>query len=174
MAKKGSKSKSSKSPAADSMANAAAILHLPIAALAWAKSERCKAFRGSRIYLKEFEAWWDLNSERFEDRTDLPSKDVLDREIKQQKLEREKRDDEIDKKKWLPAKETIEAVRTLASNQRAVLQSRLENELPQKLVGRDVIFIRQCLAGVVDELCAIFSSEVAKWPVPERDWFYEI
>lgn len=156
------------------MAQAAAILKLSKPALTWAKGEGCKAFRGPRVYLDEFRAWWSDNGSRFEDKSGLPTKDFLDRELRQIKLRREQRDEDIELKKWLPAKETIDEMRSLAITQRSTLQSLLEMELPSKLVGQDVITITERIKAAVDKVCAIFETGIEPFIGPPPEWSYDI
>lgn len=156
------------------MEQAAAILKLEKAALKWAKGEGCKAFRGPRVYLEEFREWWALNGGRYQDKGGLPTKDLLERELKQDELKRRRKQDEIDDGKWIPAKETHEEMRRLGIEQRSALQGKFEIELPPKLVGRDVITITERLKGAVDAICGIFERGVEPFAPAPAEWFPEI
>jgi hypothetical protein len=158
------------------MGQGAAILGLEKGALKWAKAEGCAAFRGPRVYLDEFRAWWEANGERYGAKEGLPTKDFLERELKSDELKRRRRQDEIEAGLWLPAKETIGAVKAVGAQMRSMLQAAFEVELPARTVGRDVIGITEQNKAAVDKICAAFGRGMEKvtGPMTPEEWCYEI
>jgi len=55
------------------------------------------------------------------------------------------------------------ALRNVSLHQRAVLQHKLERELPTKLVGLTTIEILAHMQATVDEICRIFREGTAQW-----------
>jgi len=158
---------------AESLAQASGILRLPKAALTWAKGQGCDAFRGARVRLPEFQAWWKENGSRYQDSLELPTKDVLERRLKMAKLNDDQRLREIEDKKWLPARETCDLIRGLGESQRSLFLS-MEMELPQKLVGLDVITIQEKLRAYNDRIFAIWAQGTSAVLPAAGEWFWEI
>jgi hypothetical protein len=57
----------------------------------------------------------------------------------------------------------VPALRNVAPHQRAVLQRKLEQELPARLAGRTEGEIQQELQRTVDDLCAIHREGMQQW-----------
>jgi hypothetical protein len=142
---------------AGTYAQASALLGLPKAAFTWAAGEGCKAIRGSRVHLEQFKIWWAENSKRMQDVSDLPTKDVLDRLIKKQKFDRGVKEDEREERKWIRADEAAKEQRAIAIEISGFLQ-RMENEMPAKLVGLDVISMREKFERFNDSAYKIFGG----------------
>lgn len=92
--------------------------------------------------------------------------DTLARERQQyMRARREKAEIEtsILKGEYIPADEIEAVLRNLSLHQKAVLQVKLETELPPKVSGLGAVDIGIKMREIVDELCRIMREGVAKW-----------
>jgi len=144
------------------MAQAAALTGLSLSVLKWAKKSGCPAFRATRVYLDELREWLDAH------RSDLDSdksitKEQADIRLKLLRYDREKFKFEVEKKLYRSRAEIEADIKQIAQMQRALLQRKLESELPARLVGLGVIEITEAMRQTVDEVCRIFHDRTSDW-----------
>ena len=162
-APKRKRSESVESRVAQSLGQAAAWLSLPKAALTWAKGEGAPGFRGARVYLAEFCPWWAENNARMSDESGLPSKDILDRLLKKQRLDRERFEDERDRKRYIEADKIGQALFHTGQQQRQVLIASIVDELPRAAKGLGEIEMRIACEARVADIIKIFRENMGKW-----------
>lgn len=63
---------------------------------------------------------------------------------------------------WSKA-DVSETVRQIAQTQRAVLQRKLESELPPKLLGLGVVEMTEHMKTTVDDICRILNDRTQQW-----------
>lgn len=68
-----------------------------------------------------------------------------------------------EERKYVSIDDVNELHRTMALKLRALLYSKLENEMPPKLAGCDALTIRKYGRALADELVKTLSGEVEKW-----------
>lgn len=157
---------------AESLAQAAAILEIPKPALQWAKAQGCLAFRGPRVRIEEFKAWWEEHGDAFTDVDGLPLEDILDRKLKALRLSREEKQAEIDAKKYTLTTEVCGIMARIGAEQQSALLA-IPRELTPILLGQDAIGISQMLTTAVSRVLEIFQTGAKQFIAPP-EWFYEI
>ena len=91
------------------------------------------------------------------------TKHDLEIERLRQQCRRIKFENDVAEGKYLAEDDVVPALRNIALHQRAVLQSKLERELPTKLVGLTTVEILKHMRDAVDEICRIFRDGIAQW-----------
>jgi len=72
-------------------------------------------------------------------------------------------ENDVAERKYIATDVVGPALRNVSLHQRAVLQRKLEHELPTKLVGLSTIEILAHMRATVDEICRIFREGTAQW-----------
>jgi hypothetical protein len=115
-----------------------------------------QAFAGSRVHLPSAKKWIEDNKEKL---AESPmTKEQADILLKRVRIEREKLALERDKGLLIRKTEVYETCKSISQHQRAVLQRKLETELPPKLLGLSVIEIAEEMRKLVDDICRIFHD----------------
>jgi hypothetical protein len=148
---------------AASMNQAAAWLGMAKPVLIWAKNAGCPAFVGPRVRLSEFRTWWEENRGKLHDVDLLPDKDVLDRFLRQQRLELGQIEKDELAGKLINRDEVTATIQAVSQRVVQVLRSKCEHELPAQLKGLDEIAIREQLMKLVD-------SVLEEWRAPTSQW----
>jgi hypothetical protein len=147
----------------DTMAQAIAETGLEPWKVRLAKKIGCRAFkRGSRVNPDELKAFIAANPDQFEKPPSL-TKEEADIKLKEVKIARETFLLERDKGLHIRRTEVFETCKSISQHQRAVLQRKLEVELPPKIAGLGVIEITESMRALVDEVCRIFHDRTSKW-----------
>lgn len=147
----------------DTMAQAIAETGLDPWKVKLAKKLGCKAFkRGSRVNPDELKQFVADHPEHFETPPSL-TKEQADIKLKEVKIARETLALERDKGLLIRKAEVFETCKSASQHMRAVLQQKLESELPPKCAGKTVIDIAQLMRETVDQVCRIFHDRTEKW-----------
>ena len=157
--------KRAESRVAESMGQAAAWLGLPKAVLTWAKNEGAPGFRGPRVYLAEFGPWWEANKSRMSDESGLPSKDILDRMLKKQRLERERFEDERDRGRYIESDTIGQALFHTGQQMKQLLLSSIVDELPRAAKSFGEIELRLACETRVADISKVFRDNIGRWIV---------
>jgi acyl carrier protein phosphodiesterase len=158
------------------MAQAIAWTGLEPARVKLAKEMGCRAFlRGSRVDCDALVAWIKehpeidtappVTKEAVEIRLKAARAAKAEKDTERATVETERAKIELDHTRgryWSRA-EVAATINQIAQHQRAVLQRKLETELPPRLVGLDVIAIGQQMQAVVDEVCRILNDRTQQW-----------
>jgi hypothetical protein len=147
----------------DTMAQAIAETGLDPWKVKLAKKLGCKAFkRGSRVNPDELKQFIADHPEQFETPPSL-TKEQADIKLKEVKIARETLALERDKGLLIRKTEVFETCKSASQHMRAVLQQKLESELPAKCAGKGVIEIAEMMKETVDSVCKIFHDRTVKW-----------
>jgi hypothetical protein len=150
---------------AQNLAQAATWLGIPKAALAWARNEGAPGFHGSRVYLAELSPWWEANKVRMADDNGLPSKDILDRLLKKQKLDRERFEDERDRGRFIEANAIGQALFHTGQQMKQLLLSSIVDELPRAAKGLGEIELRLACESRISDIIKVFRDNIGRWIV---------
>lgn len=149
----------------DTMAQAVAELGIELWKAKLAKKMGCQAFkRGSRVDPGELKQFIEDHPEQFQNPPSL-TKEEADIKLKEVKIARETLALERDKGLLIRKAEVCERLKSIAQHQRAVLQRKLEAEVPPKLDHgpNHVVENGAIMRGVVDEICLIFHDRTKQW-----------
>lgn len=102
------------------------------------------------------------DSEQTGAKVDSTLKDLKARELKL-KCERLQLKLEAERGLYWPKSEVKETCRQIAQTQRAVLQRKLETELPPKLLGLGVVEMTEIMKATVDDVCRILNDRTTQW-----------
>jgi hypothetical protein len=142
----------------DTMAQAIAETGLEPWKVRLAKKLGCGAFKkGSRVNPEELKVFIGEHPEHFEKPPSM-TKEEADINLKEVKIARETLALERDKGLLIRKTEVYETCKSISQHQRAVLQRKLETELPPKLLGLAVVDIAEEMRKLVDEICRIFHD----------------
>jgi hypothetical protein len=126
-------------------------------------AKKLGAFRaGGRANPQEVLDFIAAHPDQFEKPPSL-TKEEADIKLKEVKIARETLALERDKGLLIRKTEVYETCKSVSQHQRAVLQRKLETELPPKLLGLSVIEITEAMRLVVDDICRIFHDRTKGW-----------
>jgi len=147
-----------------SMAACAAATGFTKGCLKAAKSLNAPGFTlGGRVNWAELKPWLDSHAEQLQSETEENSKDFWSLQKLKFDAKRSELAYETDKGNLLSKEEVSAQVTSLASATKSVLRTRLEEELPAKLVGLDAISIKKVMADTVDSICEVFTKGFESW-----------
>lgn len=104
----------------------------------------------------EWEEWVEEN--RQEEPADITE---VKRLVEIEKLRKLKRENEIQEGKTIPMEEVTAAMRVATAKWDSALTSKLDQEAPARLVGKDIAEMRAELAAIHDELREAMAKELA-------------
>jgi hypothetical protein len=124
------------------------------------KDQGNPAWRGSRLYLDELEAWIDENGipELQDNEADQWNLKILQERHRKLKIA-----NDIEEGKALNADEVGAFLYELAIRQKNTLKKALEDELPAALAGKPVDEIRAINKQWVDRICDRMQQELREW-----------
>lgn len=147
----------------DTMKQAAAVSGIPLRQLKVYKARGCAAFlKGSRVDVDALKTYHSEHAEEIKSEPSL-TKEEADIKLKEVKIARETLALERDKGLVIRKAEVFETCKSASQHMRAVLQQKLETELPPKCAGKTVIEIAQLMRDTVDAVCRIFHDRTEKW-----------
>lgn len=123
----------------------------------------CPAFRGSRVYIDDLEAWISDHPEVEQWEKDLAEVDRLEVEIRRERLRKIRFQNDVEQGNYIAKSLLAPALIQLGNEQKAVLRSLLEETLPERIEGKSAADCRISLRAVVDELCARFHAGTKHW-----------
>jgi hypothetical protein len=140
-----------------------------------AKKLGCPAFKqGSRVNCDELLAWIKDHPEI--DQAPDTAAEAVEMRLKTARAAKAEKDTErasfeleVTQKKYWSRADVAATTEHISQHQRAVLQQKLETELPPKLVGLDVIAIAEMMRATVDEICRIFHDRTQPWTQPKPE-----
>jgi hypothetical protein len=146
-----------------SMKQAAGAKQLSVSLLKAAKASGCPGFHASgRVYWEKVAPWitehLDELSQRQEDSKDYWVIFKLRADAKRSQLALEKEEG-----LYLTKEEVAQQITQLATAAKSVLKTKLEDELPPKLLGADVHTLRDELSKTLDEICGIYQRKFGQW-----------
>lgn len=122
------------------------------------KGRGCAAFRGSRVYLDELEAYYLENqAECSALEAQCDEVDEIDAELKRERVRKLRIANDQAEGLLISRADQAAAVESLASELKHHLRTQLEETMPRRLVGKSESEIRTAAGQLVDELCAIFN-----------------
>jgi hypothetical protein len=146
----------------DTMKQAAAGMGLNLSTLKKAKAAGCSAFRGSRVYRKELEAW--LKEHKDEIVTTASKEDVqiekLLEEVRKLRIANDLKEKELVRRSLV-----IEAHAKMAEQVRKLLEQKLENEYPGLVAGLDVAQARVFGKRLHDQIVSEFKGFAKAWHI---------
>jgi hypothetical protein len=146
----------------DTIGQAAADTGHPEWVISLARRSGCKAFRkGGRVERDGLNAFLKAHPELFEQPS--MTKEQADIKLKEVKIARETLALERDKGLLIRKSEVSETCKSASQHMRAVLQQKLETELPPKCAGKTVIEIAELMRETVDTVCRIFHDRTVQW-----------
>jgi hypothetical protein len=155
---------------ADSMQTAAGLMGVDVSLLQFAKHKGSPGFTSSgRVHMDKVQVWLADNRELVNSRPTVTKEEMqiklmcLKHERDTQAKERERFQFDVERGKYWLKEKIAGDLKQIASHQRAVLQRKLESELPPKLLGKDVTGTIEMMCAVTDEICRIFHDRTRQW-----------
>lgn len=105
--------------------------------------------------VKEWREW--VKERRQDDPVELTEAKRL---VELEKLRKMRRENEIGEAKSVPVDEVVAALRAATARWDSALTSKLDQEAPARLVGKDIAEMRAELAAIHDELREIMAKEL--------------
>ena len=145
---------------ADSMDAAAGALGRSISFLQRLKSMGCPAFRGSRVYLDEVEAYIVENNLDALER-EVEAAEAINVEIQRERLRKLRFANDVEEGKYIRQERIAEVAMDLGLELKAILQDKLEDQGPDRLTMRTREEVQVIARQIVDEICEKFQRK--KW-----------
>jgi hypothetical protein len=146
-----------------SMRQCAAVKGIPLSVLKAAKEAGAPGFRPSnRVYWEDLAPWLEQHREALQqentDTKEYWAKFKLRCDGLRSELALKKDNGEL-----LSKTEVSQQLTRLSLAAASLLRTKLEEELPPRLLGLDVIAIREQMAKAVDSVCEVFQKGVDQW-----------
>jgi hypothetical protein len=135
-----------------------------LAILRRAKAKGCPGFSSAgRVDFTQVKPWLDLHTEELQAEVEENSRDHWSLELLKTQTKRQQFAYESEQGKYLAKEVVAQQVAAIAASAKAVLKSRLEDELPAKLAGLDAIAVKELLTKTPDDVCAVFQGGFDSW-----------
>jgi phage terminase Nu1 subunit (DNA packaging protein) len=136
---------------------------VPVKWIRRAKKMKCPAFRvGGRIDVQAFKDWWAVHqAEVMGDDEDTLTK-WKTRKTKADAMMAELELEEM-KKRSIDIEDVVALLRHIATAQKAMMVSKLVNELPPKTIGLDVVRMAVANREAIEEVCKVMQDILADY-----------
>jgi hypothetical protein len=138
-------------------------LDIPKGLLRLAKKSGCPGFEASgRIHWDVAEPWFNQHRVELEDELEDNLLKWKTRKTKAEAITAEMELEEL-KEKYVDKEEAKAFLKQIASATKAVLKSKLTQELPPRLLGLGITEMSLVMDSVVQEICNLFQAPIDKW-----------
>lgn len=147
-----------------SLRQAATALNLPWELLRVAKAAGADGIDSAgRVDTDKLRAWIKANPDKLQSAKPAARISEAEARIAEAKAEEVEHRVAVKKRQFVPTQVSAGRIAKLAIDQKTMLRAKLENELPAKLVGKEILEIRKIMAQTVDDICVLMREFVKEW-----------